>query len=88
MEMTKFLRVTFNFQNNQTFFVSFNEGSEGSSKDLEASNDLDDNLDQEWSQISRMHNRYFHIVISALFFVLGIHFFKQLLYLSLAAFLS
>ncbi|PNY14943.1 protein AATF-like, partial [Trifolium pratense] len=31
-------------------------GSERSSKDLEVSNDLDDNLDKEWSQISRMHN--------------------------------
>ncbi|KAK2359369.1 rRNA processing protein [Trifolium repens] len=31
-------------------------GSERSSKDVEVSNDLDDNLDQEWSQISRMHN--------------------------------
>ncbi|WJX21814.1 hypothetical protein P8452_11195 [Trifolium repens] len=29
-------------------------GSERSSKDLEVSNDLDDSLDQEWSQISRM----------------------------------
>ncbi|KAK2387611.1 rRNA processing protein [Trifolium repens] len=31
-------------------------GSEKSSKDLEVSNDLDDNLDKEWSQISRMQN--------------------------------
>ncbi|WJX12047.1 hypothetical protein P8452_02893 [Trifolium repens] len=31
-------------------------GLERSSKDVEVSNDLDDNLDQEWSQISRMHN--------------------------------
>ncbi|TKY65232.1 AATF protein [Spatholobus suberectus] len=30
-------------------------GSEGSSKDLEVSKHLDDNLDQEWSQISQMH---------------------------------
>ncbi|AES98142.1 putative apoptosis-antagonizing transcription factor, AATF leucine zipper-containing [Medicago truncatula] len=31
-------------------------GTERSSKDLEISNDLDDNLDQEWAQISQMHN--------------------------------
>ncbi|CAK8540595.1 unnamed protein product [Lathyrus sativus] len=31
-------------------------GSEKSSKDLEVSYDMDDNLDQEWSQVSRMHN--------------------------------
>ncbi|WJX58996.1 hypothetical protein P8452_44388 [Trifolium repens] len=31
-------------------------GLERSSKDVEVSNDLDDNLDQEWSQISRKHN--------------------------------
>lgn len=30
-------------------------GSEGSSKDLEVSEHLDDNLDQEWTQISQMH---------------------------------
>ncbi|KAK7394548.1 hypothetical protein VNO78_15079 [Psophocarpus tetragonolobus] len=30
-------------------------GSEGSSKDLEVSKHLDDNLDQEWSQISQVH---------------------------------
>ncbi|KAK7340480.1 hypothetical protein VNO77_21184 [Canavalia gladiata] len=31
------------------------DGSERSSKDLEVSKHLDDNLDQEWSQISQMH---------------------------------
>lgn len=59
------------------FFVSFNKGSERSSKDLNASNDLDDNLDQEWSQISQMHNRYFHSVLSAQIFVLAFIFYLK-----------
>ena len=64
--MMKLYCVTFNFQSNQ-IFVSFNKGPERSSKDLEISNDLDDNLDQEWAQISQMHNRYFYNLLTALF---------------------
>jgi len=59
------------------FFISFNKGSERSSKDLEVSNNLDDNLDQEWSQISRMHDRYFYNLLTDLFFI-GIHYLEIL----------
>jgi hypothetical protein len=58
--------VTFNigcvFQNNE-IFISFLKGSERFSIDLEDSNHLDANLDQEWSRISQLHRRYFYNIV-------------------------
>ena len=49
-------------------FPSLVKGSERTSKDLEVSKHLDDDIDQEWSQISQIHKRYFYNLSSALMF--------------------
>jgi len=55
------------FLSNQLFHPPL-EGSERLSTDLDVSKHLNENVDQEWSQISQMHKRYFYSVLNAAVF--------------------